>query len=30
MSGIKNLRIYMEERGLDPIFRIFNYKTNKE
>ena len=30
MSWVKNVRIYMEERGLDSIFRIFNYKTGVE
>ena len=30
MSWVKNVRIYMEERGLDSVFIIFNYKTGVE
>ena len=29
-SWVKHVREYMEERGLDTVFRIFNYKVNKE
>ena len=30
MSWIKKVQIYMEERGLDSVFRLYYYKNNKE
>ena len=30
MSWIKNVQIYMDKRGMDLAFRLYNYKNNKE
>ena len=30
MSWVKHVKEYMEERGLDTVFRMFNYKNNQE
>ena len=29
-SWVRHVKEYMEERGLDTVFRIYNYKVNKE